>query len=74
VLLRLAYLTVANTFAVLRLLPMADRVKDAEILALRHHSGGSGHRHDGERVHGPTDAAATRRGDRRRPGSLGHGR
>jgi putative transposase len=36
VLLRLAYLTVANTFAVLRLLPMSDRAKDAEILALRH--------------------------------------
>jgi hypothetical protein len=36
VLLRLAYLTVANTFAALRLLPMSDRDKDAEILALRH--------------------------------------
>jgi putative transposase len=36
VLLRLAYLTVTNTFAVLRLLPMTDRDKDAEILALRH--------------------------------------
>ncbi|MFA1551890.1 integrase core domain-containing protein [Actinomadura chokoriensis] len=35
-LLRLAYLTVANTFAVLRLLPMTDRAKDAEILVLRH--------------------------------------
>ena len=35
-LLRLAYLTVTNTFAVLRLLPMTDRDKDAEILALRH--------------------------------------
>lgn len=35
-LLRLAYLTVTNTFAVLRLLPMSDRDKDAEILALRH--------------------------------------
>lgn len=33
---RLAYLTVANAFAVLRLLPMSDRDKDAEILALRH--------------------------------------
>jgi hypothetical protein len=30
VLLRLAYLTVANTFAVLRLLPMGDRDKDTE--------------------------------------------
>jgi hypothetical protein len=29
-------LTVANTFAVLRPLPMTDREKDAEILALRH--------------------------------------
>lgn len=34
-LLRLAYLTVTNAFAVLRLLPMSDRDKDAEILALR---------------------------------------
>ena len=33
---RLAYLTVANAFAMLRLLPMSDRDKDAEILALRH--------------------------------------
>jgi putative transposase len=36
VLLRLAYLTVSNVFAVLRLLPVGDRYKDAEILALRH--------------------------------------
>jgi putative transposase len=36
VLLRLAYLTMTNTFAVLRLLPMSDRDKDTEILALRH--------------------------------------
>ena len=35
-LLRLAYLTVTNAFAVLRLLPMSDRDKYAEILALRH--------------------------------------
>ena len=35
-LLRLAYLTVTNTFAVLRLLPMSDTDKDVEILALRH--------------------------------------
>ncbi|MET9247314.1 integrase core domain-containing protein [Nonomuraea sp. NPDC003709] len=35
-LLRLAYLTVTNTFAALRLLPMGDRDKDIEILALRH--------------------------------------
>jgi transposase InsO family protein len=36
VLLRLAYLGVTNAFAVLRLLPMSDRDKDVEILALRH--------------------------------------
>ncbi|MET8004195.1 integrase core domain-containing protein [Nonomuraea glycinis] len=35
-LLRLAYLAVMNTFAALRLLPMGDRDKDVEILALRH--------------------------------------
>ncbi|MEV6957495.1 integrase core domain-containing protein [Streptomyces sp. NPDC051183] len=35
-LLRLAYLTVSNAFAVLRLLPLSDRDKDVEILALRH--------------------------------------
>ncbi|GLW99418.1 hypothetical protein [Microtetraspora sp. NBRC 16547] len=33
---RLAYLTVTNTFAALRLPPLGDRDKDAEILALRH--------------------------------------
>ncbi|MGW7006861.1 hypothetical protein ACWGCW_29630 [Streptomyces sp. NPDC054933] len=31
-LLRLAYLTATNTFALLRLLPMSDRDKDIEIL------------------------------------------
>jgi hypothetical protein len=36
VLLRLAYLGVTNPFAMLRLLPMSDRDKDTEILALRH--------------------------------------
>jgi putative transposase len=36
VLLRLAYLTVTNAFAALRLLPLSDRDKDVEILALRH--------------------------------------
>jgi hypothetical protein len=36
VLLRLAYLGVTNAFAMLRLLPISDRAKDAEILALRH--------------------------------------
>ncbi|GHB67347.1 hypothetical protein GCM10010377_67800 [Streptomyces viridiviolaceus] len=35
-LLRLAYLAVTNTFTLLRLLPMSDREKDVEILALRH--------------------------------------
>ncbi|MFD9946273.1 hypothetical protein ACFWYW_30585 [Nonomuraea sp. NPDC059023] len=34
--LRLPYLTVTNAFATLRLLPMSDRDKDVEILALRH--------------------------------------
>ena len=33
---RLAYLGVTNALALLRLLPMSDRAKDAEILALRH--------------------------------------
>jgi putative transposase len=36
VLLRLAHLAATNTFALLRLLPMSDREKDIEILALRH--------------------------------------
>jgi putative transposase len=36
VLLRLANLGVTNAFAPLRLLPMSDRDKDAEILVLRH--------------------------------------
>ena len=36
VLLRLAYLGMTNMFALLRLLPMSNRDKDAEILALRH--------------------------------------
>jgi transposase InsO family protein len=36
VLLRLAYLAATNAFALLRLLPMSDRDKDIEILALRH--------------------------------------
>jgi hypothetical protein len=38
VLLRLAYLSVSNLFAILRLLPVSDRDKDVEILALRHRS------------------------------------
>jgi hypothetical protein len=36
VLFRLAYLGVTNAFALLRLLPVSDRDKDVEILALRH--------------------------------------
>jgi putative transposase len=36
VLLRLAYLTVTNTFAFMRLLPRSDRDKEIEILVLRH--------------------------------------
>jgi transposase InsO family protein len=36
VLFRLAYLGVTNALAMLRLLPISDRAKDAEILALRH--------------------------------------
>jgi hypothetical protein len=36
VLFRLAYLGVSNALALLRLLPMSERDKDAEILALRH--------------------------------------
>jgi hypothetical protein len=36
VFLRLAYLGVTNALAMLRLLPMSDPAKDAEILALRH--------------------------------------
>ena len=35
-LLRLAYLGVTNALAMLRLLPISDHAKDAEILALRH--------------------------------------
>lgn len=35
-LLRLAYLTATNTFAMMRLVPMSDRDKDTEILVLRH--------------------------------------
>jgi putative transposase len=39
VLLRLAYLGLTNTFALLRLLPRSTRDKDIEILALRHQIG-----------------------------------
>jgi hypothetical protein len=38
-LLRLAHLGLTNTFALLRLFPMADRHKDIEILAIRHQIG-----------------------------------
>ena len=34
--LRLAYLALTNTFALIRMLPVSDRDKDAEFLALRH--------------------------------------
>ncbi len=34
--LRLVYLALTNTFALIRLLPVSDRDKDVEILALRH--------------------------------------
>jgi hypothetical protein len=37
VLLRLAYLGVTNVFALMRLLPVSSRDKDAEILVPRHH-------------------------------------
>jgi putative transposase len=36
VLLRLVYLGLTNTFALLRLLPMTDQDNDIEILVLRH--------------------------------------
>ncbi|WP_326710028.1 hypothetical protein OG758_12345 [Streptomyces sp. NBC_01474] len=35
-LLRLPYLALTSVFTLVRLLPMGDRDKDAEILALRH--------------------------------------
>jgi hypothetical protein len=50
VLLRLAYLGVTNAFAMLRLLPMSDREKDVEILALRHQIGVLERQLDGRRV------------------------
>ena len=49
-LLRFAYLEVSNKFAVLRLLPMSDREKDAEILALRHQIRILQRQLDGQRV------------------------
>jgi transposase len=50
VLLRLAGLGVASVFALLRLLPMSDHGKDAEILALRHQIGVLERQLDGRRV------------------------
>jgi putative transposase len=50
VLWRLAYLGIANAFAVLRLLPGSDRDKDAEILALRHQLAVLQRQLDGQRV------------------------
>jgi hypothetical protein len=50
VLLRLAYLGVTNVFALLRLLPVSDHGKDAEILALRHQIGVLERQLDGRRV------------------------
>ncbi|WP_343243241.1 hypothetical protein [Streptomyces sp. SID12501] len=49
-LLRLAYPGVTNVFALLRLLPMSDHGKDAEILALRHQIGALERQPDGRRV------------------------
>jgi transposase InsO family protein len=58
VLLRLAYLGVTNAFAVLRLLPMSDRAKDVEILALRHQIGVLERQLSGQRVRfHPSDRA-----------------
>ncbi|WP_345742420.1 hypothetical protein [Streptomyces tendae] len=49
-LLRLTYLAVTYAFAMLRLLPMSDHGKDAEILALRHQIGVLERQLDGRRV------------------------
>jgi transposase len=58
VLLRLAYLTVANAFAVMRLLPMSDRDKDTETLALPHQITVLERQLDGEKVwFSPSDRA-----------------
>jgi transposase InsO family protein len=57
-LLRLAYLGITNTFALLRLLPGSDRDKDAEILALRHQLAVLQRQLGGHRVRfDPTDRA-----------------
>jgi transposase len=58
VLLRLTYLGVTNALALLRLLPMSDRDKDAEILALRHQITVLERQLQGEKVRfTPTDRA-----------------
>ena len=57
-LLRLAYLGVTNALALLRLLPMSDRAKDVEILALRHQITVLERHLHGERIRfTPTDRA-----------------
>jgi transposase InsO family protein len=57
-LLRLAYLGITSTFALLRLLPGSDRDKDAEILALRHQLAVLQRQLDGQRVRfDPVDRA-----------------
>jgi putative transposase len=58
VLLRLAYLGVTNALALLRLMPMNDRAKDAEILALRHQITILERRMQGEKIRfAPADRA-----------------
>lgn len=47
---KLAYLGVTNAFAMLRLLPMTDRDKDTEILALRHQIAVLERQRNGQRV------------------------
>jgi hypothetical protein len=49
-LLRLAYLGIANAFAMLRLLPGGDRDKDIEILSLRHQLTVLQRQPDGQRI------------------------
>src|SRR4051795_3719887 len=57
-LLRLAYLGITNAFALLRLLPGADRDKDAEILAVRHQLAVLRRQLDGQRIRfDPADRA-----------------
>jgi putative transposase len=58
VLLRLAYLGVANAFALLRLLPRSDHDKDTEILVLRHQIAVLQRQLGGQRIRfQPTDRA-----------------